>query len=306
MAKRKRLASSGHSLGQKVGNWLEEFFVLPLLTQVAEHLRLYLDNRFRKRPARAGEKITWKDEDDNEVAYDFVMELDGSDNEIGIPVAFFECFWRRGKRHSKDKARDDSGKLMPMRDTYPTARFLGIIAGGDFTGPAGVLVQSRRIDLFCVPKAKIISAFDKHAIKIDYPDTLPEKKKTQVNGAFDRGMTPEVKPKIAETLIGLVGETSVNTYVDRVRAALGALPQELRFIMQRQSKPVVFESIPEATEFLDHPNFDFDSPTENYIYEITYSDGSEFERPVSSLEDLRKLHLDIERLAQHITSLTKK
>ena len=85
-----------------------------------------------------------------------------------------------------------------------------------------------------------------------------------------------------------------------------ALPQELRFIMQRQSNPAVFESIPEATQFLKEPTFDFGSPTENFIYEITYSDGYEFERPVKSLKDLRKLHRDIERLAQHITSLTKK
>jgi hypothetical protein len=76
--------------------------------------------------------------------------------------------------------------------------------------------------------------------------------------------------------------------------------------MQRQSKPVVFESIPEASKFLKEPTFDFDSPTEDFIYEITYSDGYEFERPVRSLKDLRKLHRDIDRLAQHITSLTKK
>jgi hypothetical protein len=115
-----------------------------------------------------------------------------------------------------------------------------------------------------------------------------------------------VKSKITKTLIELVGETSISTYVDRVRAALGALPQELRFIVQRQSTPVVFETIPEATKFLVTPKFDFASPTENYIYEITYSDGYEFERPVKSLEDLRNLHHDIDRLAQHITSLTKK
>jgi hypothetical protein len=227
MAKRKSsddedLASAGHSLGQKVGDWLEEFFVLPLLKEVAGHLKLFLDHRFIARTARAGDKITWKDEDDNEVDYDFVMELDGDDKKIGIPVAFFECFWRRGKRHSKDKARDDSGKLMPMRDTYPTARFLGIVAGGDFTGPASALVQSRRIDLFCVPKAKIISAFEKHGVRIDYPDRTTEEKKAQLVEAFDRAVVPAVKPKIAETLIGLVGETSISTYVDRVRAALGA------------------------------------------------------------------------------------
>lgn len=302
----KELSSAGHKLGQLVGDWLEEHFVLPLLEQVADHLKLYLDSRFRKRPARIGDKITWKDEDDNEVDYDFVMELDGSDKKMGIPVAFFECFWRRGARHSKDKARDDSGKLMPMRDAYPTARFLGIVAGGDFTAPARTLVQSRRIDLFYVPKAKIVNAFQKHGLEIDYPDKTPEEKKAQLAEKFEKGLISSLKPKVAATLRELIGDTSITTYVDRVRASLGALPQELRFISQQQSKPVVFESIQEATEFLKGPKFDFAVPTENFIYEITYSDGSEFERLVNCLEDLQQLHYDIDRLAQHITSLTKK
>ena len=56
-------------------------------------------------------KIQWKDEDGNTVDFDFVLELDGTPDSVGVPVAFVECFWRRGSRHSKDKARDDSGKL---------------------------------------------------------------------------------------------------------------------------------------------------------------------------------------------------
>jgi hypothetical protein len=181
------------------------------------------------------------------------MELDGADSKKGIPVAFFECFWRRGARHSKDKARDDSGKLMPMRDVHPTARFLGIVAGGDFTAPARTLVLSRGIDLFYVPKAKIVSAFEKCGLQIDYPDKHAEKKKARLTDAFERGLTEEIKKQAATELRVLVGETSINTYVDRVRASLGALPQELRFISQRQSKPVVFESIAAASAFLKDP-----------------------------------------------------
>jgi hypothetical protein len=99
MAKRKDvddedLASSGHSLGQMVGDWFEEFFVLPILDQVAQALKLYLDHRFKGRDAR-GDRIIWPDEDNNEGAYDFVMELDGTDQQKGIPVSFFEGCWRR-------------------------------------------------------------------------------------------------------------------------------------------------------------------------------------------------------------------
>ena len=55
-------ASAGHKLGQLVGDWFEEYFVFPLLTHVAEGLRLYLDYRFQSRSAR-GEKILWADEE---------------------------------------------------------------------------------------------------------------------------------------------------------------------------------------------------------------------------------------------------
>lgn len=166
-------------------------------------------------------------------------------------------------------------------------------------------MQTRKIDLFYVPKAKIVSAFEKHRLKMDYQDKLPEEKKAQLAGTFERGLTPQIRAQAAATLCELVGQTSLDTYVDRVRAALGVLPQELRFIAQHQSKPVVFESIPEATEFLKEPQFDFAAPAETFLYEITYSDGTEFERPVGTLKELRQLHRQIERLAQHVSALAK-
>ena len=147
MAANQEMSSAGHKLGQLIGDWFEKDFVFPLLNEVAQKLDLFLDNRFVDRPAR-GDKIVWCDIDGNGVDYDFVLELGGTKDQMGIPVAFVECFWRRGSRHSKDKARDDSGKLMPMRIVYPTARFLGIISAGDFTEPARDLVRSRDIDLF--------------------------------------------------------------------------------------------------------------------------------------------------------------
>lgn len=151
-------ASSGHKLGQLVGDWFEEHFVYPLLEKIGRELGLFVDSRFAERTIRPG-RIIWEDLDGNSVDYDAVLELGADKAERGVPVAFFECFWRRGSRHSKDKARDDSGKLVPMRDTYPTARFLGIISAGDFTEPARTLVRSRGIDLFYIPKAKIVQSF---------------------------------------------------------------------------------------------------------------------------------------------------
>jgi hypothetical protein len=84
----RELSSAGHKLGQLVGDWFEEHFVLPLLLKVADHLKLFLDHRFRTRKCRESQKIVWADEEGNRVDYDFVMELDGTDDKKGIPVAF--------------------------------------------------------------------------------------------------------------------------------------------------------------------------------------------------------------------------
>jgi hypothetical protein len=51
-------ASAGHKLGQMVGDWLEQYFVYPLLQEVADKLRLYLDSRFRVRAARGDPSVT--------------------------------------------------------------------------------------------------------------------------------------------------------------------------------------------------------------------------------------------------------
>ena len=295
-------ASAGHKLGQLVGDWFEEYFVLPLLTDVADGLRLYLDHRFRIRTAR-GEKILWNDEEGNSVDYDFVMELEGSDDAIGVPVAFFECFWRRGSRHSKDKARDDSGKLAPMSQVHPTARFLGIVAAGDFTQPARQLVLSRGIDLFYVPKDKVIAAFSALGMQMEYPDRAPEEEKQRLAQEFGERLTTQTRRKAADKLRALLGKPAINTYLDRVRAALGAIPQEIRFLARHDSAPRVFETIPDATAFLQSPDFDFGNPTETYVYQITYSNGAEFERQVDSLEDLRRLHEQTDKLASHMASL---
>ena len=294
-------ASAGHKLGQLIGDWLEEFLVWPLLAQVAKELDLFLDTRFIRRPIR-GDKITWKDERGTAVDYDFVLELDGSEDKKGLPVAFLECCWRRGGRHSKDKARDDSGKLLPMRETHSTTRFLGIIWAGYCTAPARDLLRNHDIDLFYIPKDKIIEAFKQNGLVIDYPDKTPEEEKQRIGLTFESEFTKEKRVMVAQTLIDLVGKAAVEAYAGLVRARLTALPQEIRIIFRHESVPVVFVSVKDVTSFLEKPSFEMDHPSESFVYQVTYSDGVEFEQVVDSIDTLRNVHASVQRLANHVES----
>ena len=303
MAGNAQYASSGHKLGQRVGDWFEEYFVYPLLQEVESQLNLFLDCRFKSRQSR-GEKIVWQDLDGNFVDYDFVLEIGGSSDRFGAPVAFVESFWRRGSRHSKDKARDDSGKLSPMRDTHPTARFLGIVAAGDFTLPARDLLRNRGIDLFYVPKVKLISAFQDCGLIVDYPDRSTEEEKSRIAADFDAAFSKRKKKQVARKLREYVSAPTLESYVHRVRAAIGALPQEIRLFARQTSQPVVFETAKEATQFLREPSFGFDSPSESFLYEVDYSDGSTFQRDVETVSELRTLHSQIEKLVNHVAALS--
>jgi hypothetical protein len=190
-----------------------------------------------------------------------------------------------------------------MRDTYPTARFLGILAAGDFTAPVRELLQNRGIDLFYVPKAKLVTAFADCGLKMDYPDDSSEEAKSKIAQTFQDALTVRKKKAVAKSLRKHIGEADLDSYVHRVRAALGALPQEIRLYSRKTSPPVTFDSTAEASLFLESPHFSFDAPTESFAYEITYSDGSTFERDVATISQLRELHARIESMVVHVESL---
>lgn len=296
-------SSSGHKLGQIVGDWFEEMIAASLLQSVESKLGLFLDHRFKPRKFRGG-KVIWSDLDKNGVDYDFVLELDGDCEKRGIPLAFFETFWRRGVRHSKDKARDDSGKLAPMRETYPTARVLGIIAAGDFSQPAQELVRSRGIDLFYIPKDKICQAWADCGIEIDYPDNASEHKKSEIADFANTALTSEKKLEIMHRLIEIVGQSVFDSYVRRIIAGIAALPITFQITSYLLGKPSIFTSPEEAKEFLlkEYSHASPEEMTHLFNYEVIFSDGNIFNRNNLPPKEALDLHLSVCEVANFFKS----
>ena len=297
--------SAGHLLGQLVGNWYERYVAYPVLSQVADTLGLYCDSRFRPRTCR-GDKLIWEDSDGNGVDYDFIFELGGTDDHRGIPVAFFETFWRRGSRHSKDKARDDSGKLLGMRDAFPTARLLGIVAAGDFTRPAQELIRSRHIDLFYTSKEKVLSAWQDNGVVIDYPDKLGEDQKRTIATAAQAMIAgnSELLQTIADSVINKIGAAEIKAFTDRVAGHIGATPQEYRiFVIDQDAKQ--FWTRAEVDQFLlgSEPALDSANAVRVYAYEVLFGDGDSFSRDDLEWRELRELHSQLDSLVEHMERL---
>ena len=299
------LSSSGHKLGQLIGDWWETRVIFPLLSEVAQTLGLFLDNRIVSRTSRSG-KILWRDLEGNYVDYDYVLELGGTAESTGVPVAFLESFWRRGSRHSKDKARDDTNKLLPMRETYPTARFLAIAACGEFTEPAKEYVRTRNVELFYIGKEKIVEAFQTIGGIIEYPDSLPEPQKAQLVEQLEVIFTGQNQKTAATNLKLIAGPTAFSSFKQRIISALTATPQEIRIFSLTRCGPVIFNSIQSATEFLanDSPQFPTQGEFSQFEYEVSFSDGSEFSRTLTSIDEVRNVNRQLQALVTHINQLS--
>ncbi len=277
--------------------------MFPLLKEVADQLNLFLDNRCVSRSCR-GDKIKWPDAQGNLVDYDFVLEIGGNSHVRGIPVAFVESFWRRGARHSKDKARDDTNKLLPMRENYVTARLLAIAACGEFTEPARDYVRSRSVEMFYVGKSSILNAFASCGVPLDYPDNLPEEEKLRLLQVSQHALTQTRRAQICEKLRIGDGGAALESFKRRIVASLSAVPQEIRIYMLAKSDPAVFQSLAQATEFLkgNPPQFSASKNSEQFDYEVVFSDGSEFSRTLPSLDALRNTNAELVALVSHMAS----
>jgi hypothetical protein len=64
-----------------------------------------------------------------------------------------------------------------------------------------------------------------------------------------------LRQQVQHSLITQVGIPTINSYVDRVRAALSALPQEIRFILRQDSTPLIFESLAESLQIFKPTQF---------------------------------------------------
>src|SRR3989442_13625303 len=173
--------SPAHKFGLIIDGVLEAA-VEPLLRRFAKEQNLYLDKK-GPRPARRGNKVGWTDAHGNTHDLDYVLERDGSDAKIGKPVAFIETAWRRYTKHSRNKAQEIQGAIVPLAETYKNASpFIGVVLAGVFT--EGALAQLRSLG-FCV-------------LHFSYESVISAFKDYRIDAAFDEETTDaEFKRKVA-------------------------------------------------------------------------------------------------------------
>jgi len=237
----------GHELGECIGAFLEGA-VKPRLAKVARAHGLYLDSKGR-RAARAGASVVWHDAFGNVHDLDFVMEADGSDHTVGRPVAFIETAWRRYTKHSRNKAQEMQGALLPIAERFSDTRpFLGVIAAGNWTGNA--LAQLRSVG-FCVvhiPAATLEASLLAVAVDVSSDEGTPRAALETKVAAFKALDLPS-RARASRRLLALC-KSDIDAFVSTLERALSRRVERVTVI------PVFgtaheFPSVSEAVAFVE-------------------------------------------------------
>ncbi len=265
--------SPSHRFGQIIGEVLESA-IRPIVEVVAKEHKLYLDAK-RPRKARGGKsKVAWVDGKGNTHDLDYVIEAGGTEDTIGEPKAFVEIAWRRYTKHSRNKAQEIQGAIMPLAEKYGDSHpFLGVVLAGVFTDGSLNQLRSFGFNVVYFPYESVVAAFAAVGIDAAFDEDTPDahlKRKVTQYGKLKAGQ----RERIAAFLR------------DRHKADLVTFSTALRTTLTRSIKSVyvlplhgslrTLADVAEAIAFIE--SFDESKPCAPFTrYEIgvRYNNGDE-------------------------------
>lgn len=162
--------SPAHRFGQIIGETLERA-VRPILEAVATDMNLYLDLKGERKARGTKRKVVWVDGKGNAHDLDYVFESGGDTETIGSPRAFIEIAWRRYTKHSRAKAQEIQGAILPLAERYSDCHpFLGVVLAGVFTDGSLSQLRSHGFTVLHFSYESIIAAFASEGINAAYDE----------------------------------------------------------------------------------------------------------------------------------------
>lgn len=264
-------SSPSHKFGQIIGNMLEEI-IYPFLKEFADGLGYYVDRAGLRGRARPGRKVKWTDKYGNDHDLDFVIEDGGTPDKRGRPVAFIEAAWRRYTKHSRNKAQEIQGAVLPIADKHSwDAPFLGAIIAGVFTEGSIRQLESVGFDVLYMPYDTVVEAFDVAGINARFDESTPDEEFSNCVTAIEGLGTEQfgqIKQRLAELNAG-----RIETFIDHLQSVLGRTVRKI-IICPLFGVASEFTNVTSAIAFLGQ---DFTPPDGNELRSIEiiveYSNG---------------------------------
>lgn len=242
-------SSPSHKFGQIIGGFLE-YSVRDLLQSFADNNDLYLDY-VHSRAARQHKKtVEWTDNKGNRHRLDYVLEKNGSETTLGLPKAFIESAWRRYTKHSRNKAQEIQGAIIPLAENYCNEHpFLGVILGGDFTVGSLTQLESHGFSVLYFPYESIIKAFATVSIDAYFEENTPDEDFEQKVISFEALDHQEIK-QIRDKLHGIHCE-DIKRFMTDLDVSINRKIKEI-VVLPLHGESHIINNISEAITFLDN------------------------------------------------------
>ncbi|KGO86675.1 hypothetical protein [Flavobacterium suncheonense] len=273
--------SPAHKFGQIIGEILENT-MKKYFQEFATANNLYLDS-IGKRKARSGKKVSWIDSFGNKHDLDFVLERNGTEDKIGTPVAFIESAWRRYTKHSRNKAQEIQGAVLPLASTHShSAPFLGVILAGVFTKGALEQLKSSSFEVLYFEYSTVTKAFLEFGLDASFDeDTSTDdfNKKIKAWELF------KDKEKVIDKLIE-INKEKVETFFTALKKSVDRYITEVRILPLYGSQKVL-NSIEEALQYLSTKNFPnkLDNDLVRFEVKIVYNNNDKIEASFSDCDN---------------------
>ncbi len=284
--------SPSHKFGQAIGNLLEEI-LQPILAEFCSKYNLYLDIK-GKRGAREGKKVTWVDKYGNLHDLDFVIEKGGTPDKKGRPVAFIEAAWRRYTKHSRNKAQEIQGAILPIAEKHDwDTPFLGAVIAGIFTEGSISQLESVGFHVLYIPYDSIVAAFASQGVDVQFGEDTEDNIFKKCIKQIEK--LPQYKrAQIKDHLIS-ANKNDIDKFKSELLLALEKLIEEI-IIIPLYGKDIVFHDISSAISFINsYQASSNDGTFRKYEVIVKYSNGDSInasfsgkEKLISFLEYLKK------------------
>jgi hypothetical protein len=283
--------SPSHRFGQIIGDTLERA-IQPILEAVAQELGLYLDVKGRRKARGIRHKVAWVDGKGNRHDLDYVFESGGTDEKVGSPCAFIEIAWRRYTKHSRNKAQEIQGAILPLAERYSSCHpFLGVVLGGVFTEGSLNQLRSHGFTVLHFPYESIVAAFGSAGIDAAFDEATPDSSLLRRVKQFDK-LSARKKDGIAKALRDR-HSAELAQFTASLRVALTRRIESV-YVLPLHGSPRTLADVGEAIAFIE--SFDEskpDVPFTRYEVGVRYSNGDEirgqFKDKVSAITFLREM-----------------
>lgn len=272
--------SLAHKFGQIIGDLLE-LAIEPNLQEFAEQNNLFLDKK-GIRIARKGKKLSWTDSKENVHDLDFVLEKGGTSEALGTPVAFIETAWRRYTKHSRNKAQEIQGAILPLAEKYSNSSpFIGVVLAGVFTKGAIAQLQSSGFCVLYFSYSSVIDAFQQFGIDAEFDELTLE---DEFRDKIDRWNELPNKNEVAKKLLQL-NKVQVNHFFESLKKSVTRYIVVI-IVLPLHGQEVASKSIKGAINFLINYSEDIaKSPIAKYEIIIRYDTGDKIEANFRDKED---------------------